>query len=132
MKKKLLRLKLVCRIALGTVWFYEGLVPKLLFVRQDELELVEKSGLWWGTPLLTLQLLGASQILFGLWVLAGWKERFSVSLATVWMCALIILVASGNPRMLTDPYGALIKDLCLIACAAAVWMLSSDVLVEAG
>jgi len=25
--------------------------------------------------------------------------------------------------MLVDPYGALVKDLCLIACAITVWTL---------
>ena len=33
-------------------------------------------------------------------------------------------VAMANPAMLTDPYGALIKDLCLTACAYTVWSLS--------
>ena len=37
------------------------------------------------------------------------------------MVILIVLVARANPAMLTDPYGALIKDLCLIACAFTVW-----------
>ena len=40
------------------------------------------------------------------------------------MAILIVLVAGNNPSMLTDPYGALIKDLCLIACAYAVWSLA--------
>ena len=33
------------RLALGAVWFYEGLVPKLLFVRPDQVELVRRSDL---------------------------------------------------------------------------------------
>jgi len=37
---------------------------------------------------------------------------------------LIALVANGNPSMLTDPYGALVKDCCLIACAITVWLLA--------
>jgi len=41
------------------------------------------------------------------------------------MLILIMLVASGNPSMLTDPYGALVKDFRLIACAITVWMLAS-------
>jgi hypothetical protein len=40
------------------------------------------------------------------------------------MWILIVLVAMANPAMLTDPYGALIKDLCLTACAFTVWSLS--------
>ena len=58
------------------------------------------------------------------WLIAGWAERFAVAIATLWMAVLIVLVAGVNPAMLTDPYGALIKDLCLIACAITVWMLA--------
>lgn len=116
--------RIICRLALGTVWIYEGLVPKLLFVRQDQTDLVERSGLYFGTPEFFLQLLGVAQVVCGLWLLAGFAERLAVFIATTGMVILIVLVARANPAMLTDPYGALIKDLCLIACAFAVWTLS--------
>lgn len=116
--------RIICRLALGLVWLYEGLVPKLLFVRQDQIDLVERSGLFVGTPEFFLQLLGVGQVACGLWLLAGFAERLAVFIATTGMVILILLVARANPAMLTDPYGALIKDLCLIACAFTVWTLS--------
>ena len=116
--------RIICRLALGVVWLYEGLVPKLLFVRQDQIDLVERSGLFVGTPEFFLQLLGVGQVVCGLWLLAGFAERLAVFIATAGMVILIVLVACANPAMLTDPYGALIKDLCLIACAFTVWTLS--------
>jgi uncharacterized membrane protein YphA (DoxX/SURF4 family) len=116
--------RITCRLALGFVWLYEGLVPKLLFVRQDQIDLVERSGLYFGTPEFFLQLLGVAQVVCGLWLLAGFAERLAVFIATSGMVILIVLVARANPAMLTDPYGALIKDLCLIACAFAVWTFS--------
>lgn len=116
--------RIICRLALGVVWLYEGLVPKLLFVRQDQIDLVERSGLFIGTPEFFLQLLGVGQVVCGLWLLAGFAERLAVFIATTGMVILIVLVACANPAMLTDPYGALIKDLCLIACAFTVWTLS--------
>ncbi|HEV2840576.1 MAG TPA: DoxX-like family protein [Chthoniobacterales bacterium] len=116
--------RVICRLALGVVWLYEGLVPKLLFVRQDQIDLVERSGLFIGTPEFFLQLLGFGQVVCGLWLLAGLAERLAVFIATSGMVILIVLVACANPAMLTDPYGALIKDLCLIACAYTVWTLS--------
>jgi uncharacterized membrane protein YphA (DoxX/SURF4 family) len=112
------------RLALGAVWFYEGLVPKLLFVRPDQVELVRRSGIYFGTPGFFLQLLGAAQVAFALWLLIGFAERLAVAIATLGMWILIVLVALANPAMLTDPYGALIKDLCLTACAYTVWTLS--------
>ena len=102
MNAKLRRIKVISRTALGLVWFYEGLVPKIL----------------------TLQILGVAQMLVGLWLIIGFAERTAVLIATSWMLILIVLVASGNPSMLIDPYGALVKDFCLIACAITVWTLA--------
>ena len=116
--------RIICRLALGVVWLYEGLVPKLLFLRQDQIDLVERSGLFIATPEFFLQLLGVGQVVCGVWLLAGFAERLAVFIATTGMVILIVLVARANPAMLTDPYGALIKDLCLIACAFAVWTFS--------
>jgi uncharacterized membrane protein YphA (DoxX/SURF4 family) len=115
---------LISRLSLGLVWFYEGLVPKLLFVRPDQVELVRRSDLYFGTPEFFLQLLGAAQVGFAIWLLAGFRQRLAVAIATLGMWILIVLVAMANPSMLTDPYGALIKDLCLTACAYTVWSLA--------
>ena len=124
MNAKLRTIKVISRTALGLVWFYEGLVPKILFLRADELDLVQASHLVWRTPHLTLQILGLAQMLVGLWLVVGFAERTAVLIATSWMLILIALVACGNPSMLADPYGALVKDFCLIACAITVWTLA--------
>ena len=115
--------RIACRLSLGLVWLYEGLVPKVLFIRPDQIELVERSGLYLGAPQTFLQLLGIAQAGFAIWLLSGYAERLAVAIATAGMGVLIVLVATNNAAMLTDPYGALIKDLCLIACAYAVWLL---------
>jgi uncharacterized membrane protein YphA (DoxX/SURF4 family) len=124
MKTKLLTLKIISRVALGIVWFYEGLVPKLLFLRADEIDLVDRSGFVWRSPEWTLQILGVVQLAIGFWLIIGAAERVAVMVATLSMFVLVVLVASGNPTMLTDPYGALVKDFCLVACAITVWILS--------
>jgi hypothetical protein len=121
----------ICRLSLGAVWLYEGLVPKLIFVRPDEVELVRRSGFYFGTPEFFLQLLGATQVAFAIWLLLGFSERLAVAIATLGMWVLIALVAMANPSMLTDPYGALIKDLCLTACAYTVWSLSPQIARQA-
>lgn len=119
--------KLLARISLGLVWLYEGLVPKILFLNAhpEQIDLVRRSGLFWPTPEATLVTLGALQVVAGAILIIGWAERAAVVLTTLWMAALIVLVAAGRPAMLTDPFGALAKDLCLLSCAATVWLLSS-------
>jgi len=123
--KRIEHMKLVARIALGLIWLYEGIVPKLFFLRGDEIALVEQCGLCFGAPATVLHLLGVAQAAMGLWLIAGIAERAAVLFATVWMCILIALVARGNPGMLTEPYGALVKDVALLAAAYIVW-ISSD------
>jgi uncharacterized membrane protein YphA (DoxX/SURF4 family) len=129
MNTKLQTVKLCSRITLGVVWIYEGLVPKILFLRPDQIDLVQRSGIVWRSPQFTLQMLGLAQVAVGLWLLAGVRERAAVATATLSMAILVVLVASGNPWMLTDPYGALVKDFCLIACAVTVWLLAPNAAV---
>lgn len=118
--------KVIARVSLGIVWLYEGLVPKILFLRAnpEQTDLVARSGLYWPTPEATLVILGVAQVLTGLILIAGWAERAAVAVATLSMGVLIVLVASGKPAMLIDPFGALAKDFCLIACALTVWLLA--------
>src|SRR5213595_1892862 len=105
MNTRLRTIKIISRTALGLVWFYEGLVPKILFLRADEVGLVQASHLVRRTPQLTLQIVGVAQMLVGVWLITGFAERAAVYIATSWMLILIALVASGNPSMMIDPYG---------------------------
>jgi uncharacterized membrane protein YphA (DoxX/SURF4 family) len=119
-------IKLLARVSLGLVWIYEVLVPKILMLHSlpEQTDLVQRSGLYWRSPELTLLLLGAAQVVAGVILVIGWAERAAVLLTTLWMVALIVLVAAGSPAMLTDPFGALAKDVCLLSCAATVWLLA--------
>src|SRR5919201_4497479 len=63
--------KMAGRLALGFVWIYEGLMPKLLFVSPSETDLVAQSGLYWPPPRAALALLGLCEMLLGVWLLSG-------------------------------------------------------------
>jgi len=125
-RETLRAVKILARVSLGLVWLYEGLVPKILFLNANpaQIDLVRRSGLFWPNPELTLIALGIAQAIAGAILIIGWAERAMVMLTTLWMFALILLVAACNPAMLTDPFGALAKDLCLVSCAATVWLLA--------
>jgi uncharacterized protein YjeT (DUF2065 family) len=118
------RLKLGCRLALGFVWVWEGLVPKILAPDRVQFEMVERSGLWWHSPAATLFWLGCSMIVAGLLITSGYRERLTVAAASAALVVLIFLVAFNEPRSITDPFGGLAKDACLFACAAVVWFLA--------
>jgi uncharacterized membrane protein YphA (DoxX/SURF4 family) len=117
--------RLISRWALGLVWVYEGLVPKILFqhAHPEQTALVAQSAFCLGSPATTLHVLGWAQVALGVTLLSGWRDRVVAAIATGWMGALIVLVGTGRPGMWSDPFGALAKDLCLIACAAVLWLL---------
>jgi len=120
----LYRLKITCRVALGFVWFWEGLVPKVLLPNDVQFAMVRHSGLWWGTPEMTLSWVGWGMVAAGLVIMSGYRERLAVLVATLTLLPLMALVIVNQPLALTDPYGGLAKDACLFACAAVVWWLA--------
>ncbi len=119
--RTLARVKTAARLSLGFVWLWEGLVPKVLYPSTLQIEMVRRSGWWFGTPEQTLYWLGLAMIPAGLAILSGIAERLAVLVATVSVLVLMVLVISTNPEALHDPFGGLAKDACLFVCAALVW-----------
>lgn len=122
--RELWLLKNVCRWALGLVWIWEGLVPKILWRTEMQRETVLASGLYWPDIDLFLTLLGIAMIVAGVILCIGWLERIAVLVATLTMAALIVLVLLNHPESIADMHGGIPKDFCLIACAWVVWRLA--------
>lgn len=117
-------LKVAARLSVGFVWFWEGLVPKILRVTPVEIEVVTRSGLWLGSPEVTLCGIGVAMILAGIVLMSGFVERPAQVVATASVLVLMVLVLRNSPGAWFDPYGGLAKDACLFACSAVVWCLS--------
>jgi uncharacterized membrane protein YphA (DoxX/SURF4 family) len=122
--------RVLTRTALGVIWVYEGLVPKLLFATQHEIDLVARSHAYWPTPYATLATLGACEILGGLWLLSGKSEKTAALLSFALVAALGPVCAVLEPSIFYHPFGGLSKDLALLACAAVVWLLSPAALAK--
>jgi uncharacterized membrane protein YphA (DoxX/SURF4 family) len=121
--RRLWTVKFTARIALGLVWIIEGVIPKILFVSPGEIELVRKSGLYWPTPEGMLAIIGAAEIIAGLWLLSGVKERAAALAVTIAMLVLVTVVVATDATMLINPLGGISKNLGLIAAAVTIWML---------
>src|SRR5205085_9838157 len=106
MNTKLRTIKIISRTALGLVWFYEGLVPKILFLRADEVGLVQASNLVWRGTALALRILGVTPMPAGRWPVMAVAARTGGLSGTSWMLVLARLVGTGNPSTLGDPFGA--------------------------
>jgi uncharacterized membrane protein YphA (DoxX/SURF4 family) len=115
------RIKTAARLSLGLVWVWEGLMPKVLFPSELQIEMVRRSGWWSGSPEQTLYWLGWAMVPAGLAIMSGIWERAAALVATLSVLVLMVLVISTNPEALYDPFGGLVKDGCLFTCAALVW-----------
>ena len=116
--------KRVARITLGCIWLYQGSVPKLLSVVPLELDIVERTGFYLISARWTLGLVGIVEVLFGVWLISGYRERLSCAVTTLVIIVLEILVVIEEPSLLIGPFGGLIKNISLFACAWIVWYLS--------
>lgn len=118
------RLKLAARCSVAFVWFYEGLVPKILKPGSTQVEMVRHSGWWWGSPEATLFWLGVAMMIAAVIIASGWLEKLAQLVATTVVLVLMILVIGNYPEAMWDPFGGLAKDACLFTCSAVVWLLS--------
>lgn len=116
--------KRVARMALGFVWLYQGSVPKLLAKVPLEHQIVERTGLYMISPHATIAAIGIIEVLFGFWLVIGYRERLACMMTTLFLMTLSILVLVEEPSLLIGPFGGLIKNVCLFACAWIVCKLS--------
>ena len=122
--RALLAVKRVARISLGFVWLYQGCVPKIFSLVPLEQEVIERVGFFLVSPQFTMRMIGIVEMLFGLWLISGYRERLACVTTTLFMLVLAILVIIEEPSLLIGPFGGLIKNVCLISCAWIVWHLA--------
>lgn len=110
------------RVAMALPWFTEGLVPKILFVQELELEVVRASGLVPMDATAFLHLLGAAQIASGVAALAlrGRALALLLWLQVAALIALPILVSWHDPLLWVHPFLPLLKNVPIIVGTVVV------------
>ncbi len=111
--------KSVARLGIAFVFFYHGLVPKLLCVHPSEIELAEATPTFGLDPTFVVRTAGLLEVLLALTLLILWHKRWPVYVAGITLVALLlatlifvpkIMVAAFNPVSLT------------VATLALVWI----------
>ena len=104
---------LLSSIALGLVWIYQGLVPKLLFTNTGEIEILKQSGLFIGNEKNVLTFIGWAEILFGLIILFVHKKPIHI----INIITLLLLSAAAifsNAKIFTFPFNPFSLNISLI------------------
>ena len=104
------------RLGMAIIWITEGLVPKILFQQQSELEVVAASGLVPGDPAHFLVLMGIFQICSGIaaLMLRGRPLAWILWLQLLALVVLPLLVARQDPMLWVHPFGPLTKNIPII------------------
>ncbi len=111
----------LCRLTVAFVWFYQGLIPKLITHHADELTLLTEAGLpgQLVPPLLTA--LGWAEIAMGLAVLGFFRARWPLIMTMALMIAATLTVALCSPRYLSAAFNPVslnvpVAVMAVIAC----------------
>ena len=100
--------------ALGLVWIYQGLIPKILFTDTGEIDILKQSQLFSGNEKSVLTLIGVAEIIFGFIILLVYKK--SVHIANI--IALLLLTTGAifsNPTIFTFPFNPFSLNVSMIA-----------------
>ncbi|WP_430317884.1 DoxX-like family protein [Pseudomonas nitroreducens] len=110
----------IARLALGLVFLYHGLVPKLLFLSPDEVRMIEAHG-W---PLSTqriAEVAGAAEIVLALAILLLRRSRWPLWLAAAALLGLLVDVALFAPELLLGAFNPVSTNVAALAlCAIAL------------
>ena len=68
--------------------------------------------------------LAAGEIVGGVWLLTGRAEKTAAAISVALLAFVGTACALLDPSLLHQPFGAISKNLGLVACALVVWLLS--------
>jgi len=108
----------VARLTIAFIWIWHGLVPKLIFRHFDEQTMLAQAGL----PTSLLPWIGVLEIVFGVIVLAAWRQR-SVFIANILMMLVAtITVAVKSPAYLEAAFNPITLNLAIVALSVIGWV----------
>lgn len=110
------------RGGLATIWITEGLLPKVVWIQDSEIEVVRRSGLVPIDEVLFLHLLGGALALSGVLalVLRGGPLRAVLAAQLVALVVLPVLVSLPEPTLWVHPFGPMTKNVPLLAGTAVL------------
>lgn len=116
----------ICRISIAFVWFYHGLVPKLLGPHEDELAVNTALGLSHDVAVSLSTYAGIGEIMMAAFVIVFWNRAWPLQLTALAMVMMLILVAVVVPNLLVAAFNPVTTNLCVLALALVALKLQAD------
>jgi hypothetical protein len=121
----------IARTALGGLWLYQGVVPKLIFTDSGEVEILRRSGLvrGWERPAVTAA--GLAEAALGAALLLRWHARWPLWATAVLMPGLLLGAATSQPAIMSKPFNPVSLNGAM-AALAGIGLLAGRRLPNAG
>lgn len=110
------------RLIVAFVWFYHGLIPKLIFRHQDEIAMLTALGVQPNQTVSVLMFTGGVEIAFSLLFLMAWRARSLFLVTIVLMLGALIVVALTSPQYTVGAFNPVTLNLTMIALSLIGFM----------
>jgi hypothetical protein len=117
---------MIARLAVAVVWLYQGAVPKLIFRHPDELALLHAAGMSDPAARGICVGIGWMEVAFGLILLVAWRSLWPLWFTLAAMPVALLVVATGSPDFLADPFNPFVLNLSVFALAAVALVSARD------
>lgn len=105
----------IIHMSLATLWIYQGLVPKILFQANDEIQIWRMQGFNPNTAMHLMQYSGVMEILFGCLFLCGYKSRLLHRLNILGMLGLSLLILWIYPQYFMQAFNPFVMNVAMAA-----------------
>jgi hypothetical protein len=116
----------VARSTLAFIWFYHGLIPKLLRRDAIELDLLSRIGTSASRLMTAITFAGWGEIAFALLLIVLWRHRWPLWLTLAFMLVGVAVVAARAPAYLGAAFNPLTLNLALAALSAVGLIAGRD------
>src|SRR5262249_48822922 len=115
------------RLTIAFIWFYQGIIPKLIFHHKDELKMLRDAGFADSRVIRISSIIGLVEILLGLLILIAWRNRQLLYLNIALMVLATIVVAVNSPGYFPAAFNPLTLNLSMIALSLVAIFSHSSV-----
>jgi hypothetical protein len=111
------------RATIAFIWFWHGLVPKLLFNHVDERSMMAASHL----PVRLVPVIGIVEIAIAAWAIWSWRSRSFFVFNVIAMLAALANVAVLSPSYLVAAFNPVTLNLAMIALSVIGYLAAAEI-----
>jgi len=119
------RIAWLARWALALMFFWHGLVPKILWLSPDEVAMIQAHGMALQDPARVAWVAGVLEMVLALLLVTVRTQRWPVLVAGTALLALLLDVLLFSPHLLLQAFNPLSTNLAGLALCLIAWLADS-------